>query len=658
MLEFGKADWRTFARGIEKEWLVTNGLGGFASGTVIGANARRYHGLLVASLRPPTRRVLLWAKLEERFVAGGETYNLAANETRAGVTDAGFWHLQRFVADPLPTFIYSFGDITLEKTVFMVHGQNTTVVRYRVRNGARPATLWLTPLVNCRDFHGNTYRGQVDFKVRPLPDGVQIQGFPDVPALVLTVTTGEFFCRPDWYYGMFYALEEERGLNPVEDHFMPGSFAVGFAPGEEKIFAVVGSAGKKAVDPETALAREKERLAGLLTRAGLDDDLARPLVLAADAFIARRASTGAATVVAGYPWFTDWGRDAMIALPGLTLVTGRYEEAREILLTFARHARRGLIPNTFPDAGGEPWYNTVDASLWYFQAVHKYLCYTGDHDFVRHEIFPVLEEIIASYAAGTDFNIRVEADGLVAAGSPGVQLTWMDAKVGDWVVTPRHGKPVEVQALWYNALCVFGRLADRYGAEDPFRDLAPRVRDTFVQKFWYNDGRYLYDVLGEEGPDAALRPNQILALSLAHPVLDPDTGRRVVQVVWRELYATYGLRSLAPGDPAYRGVYRGDVVARDGAYHQGTVWGWLIGPFITAFRRVHGYSAVSREQAAAFIAPFRAHLRDHGVGFVAEIFDGNEPITPRGCPFQAWSTAELLRAYVEDVLERAPRDWT
>ncbi|HAG06746.1 MAG TPA: glycogen debranching protein [Peptococcaceae bacterium] len=642
---------------MEKEWLVTNGLGGFASGALIGANARRYHGLLVAALRPPTRRVLLWAKLEERLVAAGETYNLAANQTRAGVTDAGFWHLQRVVVDPLPTFTYSFGDITLEKTVFMVHGRNTTVVRYRVKNGARPATLWLTPLVNCRDFHGNTYRGQVDFEATPLADGVKVRGLPDVPALVLFSTAGEFHCRPDWYYGMFYALEDERGLNPVEDHFMPGSFAVELAPGEEKVFSVTGSTGEERVDPEAALVRERERLAALVDRAGYDDELARCLVASADAFIVRRESTGAATVIAGYPWFTDWGRDAMIALPGLTLVTRRFAEAKEILYTFARYARRGLIPNTFPDAGGEPWYNTVDAPLWYFQAVHKYLAYTNDHDFVCEEIFPVLQDIIAGYVDGTDFNIHMDEDGLITAGSPGVQLTWMDAKVGDWVVTPRHGKPVEVQALWYNALCLFDRLAARYGRRNSFRGLPPRVRDGFVQKFWYNEGRYLYDILGEDGPDAALRPNQILALSLAHPILGPDEGRRVLHAVWRELYATYGLRSLAPGDPAYRGVYRGDVVARDGAYHQGTTWGWLIGPFITAFRRVHGYSEASRRQAAAFVAPFKVHLRDHGIGFVAEIFDGNEPIVPRGCPAQAWSTAELLRAYVEDVLERGARDW-
>lgn len=656
-MEFGKADWRTFERGIEKEWLVTNALGGFAAGTIIGASARRYHGLLVASLCPPTRRVLLWAKLEERLVADGETYNLAANQTRAGVTDAGFWHLQRVVVDPFPTFVYSFADITLEKTVFMVHGRNTTVVRYRVKNGSRRATLWLTPLVNCRDFHGNLYRGDVDFKVAPFADGVRVHGLPHVPALVLSCPGGEFYYRPDWWYGMFYALEEERGLNPVEDHFIPGSFVVDLASEEEKVFSVIGSIDAVRIDPEAALARERDRMAALIERAGYDDELARRLVVSADAFVARRESTGAATVIAGYPWFTDWGRDAMIALPGLTLVTGRFEEAKEILLTFARYARRGLIPNTFSDAGGEPWYNSVDASLWYFQAVHKYLAYTGDHDFIRQDIFPVLENIIASYVAGTDFNIRMDGDGLITAGCPGMQLTWMDAKVGDWVVTPRYGKPVEVQALWYNALCVFDRLATGYGINNPFRDLAARVRSSFVQKFWYNEGGYLYDVLGEHGPDTALRPNQILALSLAHPLLGPDEGRRVVQVVWRELYATYGLRSLAPGHPAYRGTYRGDVVARDGAYHQGTVWGWLIGPFITAFRRVYGYSEESRQRAAAFVAPFRTHLRDHGIGFVAEIFDGNEPIIPRGCPAQAWSTAEVLRAYVEDVLERGARDW-
>ncbi|OAT80246.1 amylo-alpha-1,6-glucosidase [Desulfotomaculum copahuensis] len=654
-MRFGKGEWRSFERGAEKEWLVTNGLGGYASATIIGANTRKYHGLLVASLQPPVRRTLLLAKLEERVETAGRVYNLATNQTDRGVTEFGFVHLQQVLLDSFPTFIYSFADIILQKQVFMVYGENTTVIVYRIHNGAEAALLRLTPLVNCRDFHWTTRKGQVSFTQEKIAHGTNIRNASGVPPLRLVSSAGDFSAGEDWFYNMYYAAESERGESALEDHFIPGQFTVPLAAGQETTVTFIATVEDVfTLDGPALQEMENRRLQELVERAGYRDGLARRLVQAADAFIVRRDSTGAKSIIAGYHWFNDWGRDTMIALPGLTLVTRRFEDAREILFTFARYCKDGLLPNMFPDADGEPLYNTADASLWYFQAVWKYLQYTGDYSFVRGEIYPVLKEIIRRHVEGTRFNIKMDADGLLTAGSPGVQLTWMDAKVDQWVVTPRHGKPVEINALWYNALCIMRELAVRYEDEFPYQDLPGRVRDSFRRQFWFAGGNYLYDVIVDGGADASLRPNQIIALSLPYTMLDREQGRQVLRRVWQELYATYGLRSLSPGDPAYRGVYSGDRVQRDGAYHQGTVWSWLIGPFVTAFRRVHNYSTASRLQAARLLSPFRDHLRDHGTGFISEIFDGNEPVIPRGAIAQAWGVAEVLRAYVEDVLEIKP----
>lgn len=649
-MHFGKEAWRTFERGCEREWLVTNGIGGFAAGTLVGANTRRYHGLLVAALNPPLRRFLLLAKLDERLEAEGLYYNLATNCTAGGVTESGFVHLQRAVVDPFPEFTYSCGHILLRKLVFMPSGINAVVVLYRIYNGGGRARLVLVPLVNCRDYHGNTYRGEVEFQQEPVAGGVRISGREGIPPLLLRSSAGEYFSCPDWFYGMRYPAEEERGLNPWEDHFLPGRFEVELPPREETVFAVVAAAGA-GPEPGTAeklLIKERRRLGRLVQAAGLRDPFARALVRASDAFVVRRREPDSATILAGYPWFTDWGRDTMIALPGLTLVTGRYATAREILVFFGTHVKDGLLPNLFPDGGGEPLYNTVDAALWYFQAVYKYLQYTGDEEFVFRTALPVLDAILRRYIEGTHFGIRMAEDGLITAGDHGVQLTWMDAKVDEWVVTPRHGKAVEINALWYNAVCILEKLCARFKIAFPYPGLPERIRRGFAA-FWHPDG-YLYDVIREEGKDASIRPNQVFAVSLPYSPLSLEQARAVVGRVEAELYTPYGLRSLSPGDPAYKGRYCGDRRSRDGAYHQGTVWSWLIGPFVTAYRRVHRTEA-ARERARLFLLPFSDHLADHGVGYVSEIFDGDEPHWPRGCFAQAWSVAEVLRAYVEDVLQ-------
>ena len=649
-MHFGEEAWRTFERGCEREWLVTNGLGGFASSTIIGANTRRYHGLLIAALKPPTRRFLLVAKIDEHVNAGGVYYNLGTNHTAGGVTDSGFVHLQRVVVDPFPEFTYSFGQILLRKLIFMPYGQNATVILYRVYNGGPRANLALIPMVNCRGYHENHYKGEVDFRQEPVSRGIKITGREGIPPLLLRSDKGEFLVSSDWFYGMHYPVEAERGLNPWEDHFLPGRFEVELPPQEETVFTVVASAGEGPV-PEMAtklLAKELARLGKIEKAAGSRDPLVRLLARAADSFVVRRTVTGIPTIIAGYPWFTDWGRDAMIALPGLTLITRRFDEAREILSFFGAHIKNGLLPNFFPDDGGEPLYNTVDAALWYFQAVYKYLQYTNDEAFVLEAMLPVLTEILTHYMEGTRFGIRMDSDGLIQAGDPGIQLTWMDAKVGDWVVTPRHGKAVEINALWYNAVCILEEIHKRFGLACPLTGLRQRVRDGFGA-FWCSEG-YLYDVLQSGGRDASIRPNQIFAVSLPHSPLSQEQARAVVNKVETELYTPYGLRSLSPRDPAYKGCYVGNPESRDAAYHQGTVWSWLIGPFVTAFRRVNNYSEESRERARAMLLPFIDHLGDHGVGYISEIFDGDVPHWPRGCIAQAWGVAEILRAYVEDVL--------
>ncbi|OPX82567.1 MAG: Amylo-alpha-1,6-glucosidase [Pelotomaculum sp. PtaB.Bin013] len=537
----------------------------------------------------------------------------------------------------------------------MVHGQNTTVILYKITNGASPGVLRLIPMVNCRGYHFITYADQINFTQNRINGGVSVKGREEVPPLLLTVSDGAYNPGGNWFKGMAYLEEKERGENCFEDHYIPGFFEVSLAAGENKTVAVIASTVElDNPDGEKLLERARGRQRELENLAGYDETLARRLVRAADAFIVRRRSTGAKTVIAGYPWFTDWGRDTMIALPGLTLVTKRFNDARDILLTYARQCKKGLLPNCFPDGDEAPLYNTVDASLWYFQAVYKYLVYTGDLEFIHEQIYPVLKEIIHWYINGTDYNIFMDEDGLLNAGTPDVQLTWMDAKVDGWVVTPRNGKPVEVNALWYNALCVLEILAGVYGERLAFQDLTARIKSSFTTSFWSEKEGYLCDVISPEGKDWKVRPNQLLAVSLPYSMLSGEQARRVVHKVWRELYVAYGIRSLSPECGEYKGVYTGDRVQRDGSYHQGTAWSWLMGPFVTAYRKSYNYSAASREQAYRFLEPFRNHLRDRGVGQVSEIFDGNEPVAPKGCFAQAWGGAEVLRAYVEDVLEIRP----
>jgi predicted glycogen debranching enzyme len=651
-IEFGKADWRTFEQGILREWLLTNGIGGFASSTIIGANTRRYHGLLVASLSPPVQRHLILSKIDESIEIYGRHYNFYSFQTPDYIMK-GYTYLQRVIINPLPTFIYSIEDVLIEKKISMVYGKNTTAVVYRILNGGSNVKLKLTPLVNFRDYHHNSNRAYMSFTHSAYDERLLIRpGNYDLD-INIYCSDGIFVRKEDcWFFNMDYPVERERGLQSTEDHFIPGYFVVELKPWENKCITLISTIEKEISNKDgvAIIAEEEERIKKLLDITGYKDDFALKLAAAADNFIVHRESTEGKTIIAGYPWFTDWGRDTMIALPGLTLCTRRFKDAKEILQTFAKHSRYGLVPNVFSDAGHEPAYNTADAALWYFEAVFKFIEYTGDYLFIQENIYTVLKEIVDSYINGTKFDIKMDSDYLICAGNEDTQLTWMDAKIGEWVVTPRYGKAVEINALWYNALRVMSYLSGKF--EDThflYSEIANKVKYSFESSFWNEEKQCLYDVVREDLKDDRVRPNQVIAVSLSYPVIKGEKARKVIEKVWRELYTAYGLRSLSPSSSEYVGVYKGTQHSRDGAYHQGTVWAWLTGRFITGYLKIYGYTDENKRRAAMLIEPFKDHLRDAGIGSISEIFDGNEPLTPRGCFAQAWSVGEVLRAYVEDL---------
>ncbi|MGH7379817.1 MAG: amylo-alpha-1,6-glucosidase [Candidatus Methylomirabilales bacterium] len=664
MIRFGPEVCGDLHAALGREWLETNGLGGFASSTIVGLNTRRYHGLLTAATKPPVGRLVLLSKCEEALLIDGRRFELSANRYPGAVHPLGHQYLKQFRLDPFPVFTYVIEGREIEKSVFMRHGENSMVIQYAFRAPAdRPTAgsppgpgriqLEVRPLIAFRDYHSTTHENPVlDPHVEAEPNLASVAPYAGLPRLYLAHDADALDPAGTWYRNFEYDVERERGLDFREDLFSP--FTLTFDLTRRAQATIVASTERTDIRLVPASRQaEVTRRAAVLAASPAQDDLVRTLVAAADQYLVARGDEK--TVIAGYHWFSDWGRDTMIALPGLTLVTGRADVARSILLAFARHADRGMLPNRFPDAGEQPEYNTVDATLWFFEAVRALLLYTGDYEFVRANLYPVLSDIIAWHVRGTRYGIRMEEDGLLTSGAEGVQLTWMDAKVGDRVVTPRRGKPVEIQALWYNALRVMAHLAEELGdlaGHERYVKMAAQAQRNFNRLFWNDAAGCLYDVVDGEDRDPSIRPNQILALSLAHPLLSDERARRVVEVVARDLLTPYGLRSLAPGDPRYRGRYEGDPASRDGAYHQGPVWPWLMGPFISAYVKVNGRSQQAREQAAQWLAPFREHMREAGLGHVSELFDGDAPHRPRGCIAQAWSVAELLRAAVEDVLGR------
>jgi predicted glycogen debranching enzyme len=633
---------------------VTNGLGGFACGTVAGANTRRYHGFLMASLSPPVERTLLVAKVELNVRYLGIECELSANEFAGGaISGTGFVHLESFASvDGIPSWRYAVADALLEQRIFMAPGSNTSYLCLELLRASAPLRVTLKPLVTYRDYHSQN-RGAMPFQV----DATQarecrIQACAGARPYRLCMSEGTFTASPTWCWNFWHRVEADRGLDAVEDLLAPGSFTVDLTLHRPVfLLATAESAapapGAEVLDALRTKTRELSRPLPAASPAWI-----RALAIASDQFIVRRdvacaAPVAGASVIAGYPWFADWGRDTMISLPGLATSLGRHDLAAGILRTFAGFIDGGMLPNNFPDAGETPHYNTADATLWMFQALDDHLAARRDPDLVR-DLFPSLMSVIHAHAAGTRYGIRVDpVDGLLHAGETGTQLTWMDAKHGDQAFTPRVGKPVEINALWMNALSVAVRLAAQAGdsgGKSFCQALLTRAGSSF-KRFWNEQRGCLYDVIDVDGggaPDDRIRPNQLFAVSLPYSALSTDQMRAVVDVCARELLTSHGLRTLSPSDPGYVGRYAGDAGQRDAAYHMGTVWAWLLGPFSRAHFRVYGDARL----AQSFLAPMEQHLHGECVGSLSEIFDGDAPHTARGCFAQAWSVAEILRSWL------------
>jgi predicted glycogen debranching enzyme len=666
MIALGRKQLQDLESALGREWLETNGLGGYASSTAIGINTRKYHGLLVAALRPPVDRVLLVSRLEETLVMGESRFHLGAAEYQDTIYPDGFRYLEDMRIDPFPIFTYVAGGVKLTKSVFMLHGRNATCVTYHIEpatdgSGLDGVRLEVRPILAYRSHH-HLMRETSEFDTtvtRTQEGGVRLQPIKGLPPVFIACDPGEFAQAGYWYRNHLYRREKESGYACSEDLYSPGVVTLSFAG--SSCGCLTFSADQE-VAPDARLAdAERHRRAGLV--AGSLSALAasplaeRPigkhLLAAADAFVARRGEDGR-TLIAGYPWFSDWGRDTMISLPGLTLATGRHDDARRILATYAASIDHGLVPNLFPDFSNTARYNTIDATLWMFEAVRRYYDVTGDGQTVT-SLLPHLRDSIRAHVEGTLYGIKTDDDGLVRGGEPGVQLTWMDAMFQDEVMTARRGKPVEINALWYNALRVMADFCGAFGGlaeERKYDQMAAKVSRAFNKKFWNDEKGCLYDCIDLVGKDDSVRPNQVIAISLTYPVLDTSRWKPVMDVVERELLTPYGLRTLSPNDPRYRGVYEGDLGTRDKAYHQGTVWTWLLGPFVRAYLRTHGRSEKTLVFCTHLVEGFEEHLSDAGLGQVSEIFDGDPPHRPRGCIAQAWSVAALLRVIAEDLADR------
>ena len=647
--------------GVQKEWVLTNGIGGYAGSSVTGAHARKHHGYLIASLHPPVERFVILSKINEHLIRSSEKMDFTVEQYLAddGSTAyrEGIEYLHSFTYDGLVHFTTKAPEFTMTKTLAFEHGKNTIAVSYDIQNDGEAATLVLTPLFNYRVHHDASTVDTLKFDTTYEQTEIRLvpQQNKDITIRLFTDDGTVVPCEEKYTTGMQLQKELDVESDALDDNYTPYQIEFPLDAGCRKKISIVctieDAYEKDAFATATA---EMARFDALEKKAGYHDELAETLTIAADHFLAYRQSTGLMTVLAGLPWFTDWGRDTMIALTGLTLATGRYQDARDILTTFARYVHHGMVPNMFPDEGTAPLYNTADASMWYFYAVGKYLEYTGtpeDYAFVRETIYPKLKEIIAAYEHGTDFSIYMEEDGLIHAGSGLDQVTWMDVRVGDWVATPRHGKPVEINALWYHALCLMEEWATRFGEDGShYAALAAHAKESFAKEFWNEKDGCLYDVVdGLEG-DATLRPNQIYAVSLPHRMLDADKEKKIVDKVYEKLYAKTGLRSLSPDDKEYHPTYEGCLDKRDHAYHQGTSWGFLLGGFLTAYVHVYGTSKEVITRVDAMLDATREQFYHGCIGSIAEIFDGNEPHTSRGCYAQAWSVGEILRAYTEDIL--------
>lgn len=666
--QYTQKDWTTFKEGIKREWAVTNGIGGYAGSSMIGAHSRTHQGYLIASLHAPIERYLVFSKINETATVGTSTVSFETSQHCASgktVYTEGQKFLTSFIYDGSVHYTYETDNFSFEKHITLKRNANVCAVAYELTAGDSDCTFTLTPLFNYREHSESS-----------TPDTLKFETFTEdrifylVPeknkdiAIRFQTSEGTFSERETVYdIDMQLQIEVDLETDGLDCHYCPVDLSIAVPANTTKKVSILCSIGDVNERPAPvsgteafSILEENARChAELFEKAGYHDSFANQLVLASDQFLTYRESTKMMTVLAGLPWFTDWGRDTMIAFTGLTLCTKRFKEAEEILLTFARYIRHGIVPNMFPDDNMPPLYNTVDASLWYFYAVYQYLHYNPAAEaeaFVKEQIFPHLKEIISAYEKGTDFSIYMEDDGLIHAGSGLDQITWMDVRVGDWVATPRHGKPVEINALWYNALRIMESLCEKFDEDaSAYRTRAEQVKESFNAKFWDSANQCLFDVVDGDEPDDHIRPNQVYAVSLPFSLLPEEQEKAVVALVEKELFVGCGLRSLAPDHPDYHGIYCGALAKRDAAYHQGTAWGFLLGGFFSAYMKVNHHSSSAAANAVRMLEPVRKHLTDSGcIGSISEIFDGDAPHNPRGCYAQAWSVGEVLRCYCEDIL--------
>lgn len=666
--QYTQKDWTTFKEGIKREWAVTNGIGGYAGSSMIGAHSRTHQGYLIASLHAPIERYLVFSKINETATVGTSTVSFETSQHCASgktVYTEGQKFLTSFIYDGSVHYTYETDNFSFEKHITLKRNANVCAVSYELTAGDNDCTFTLTPLFNYREHSESS-----------TPDTLRFDTFTEdrtfylVPeknkdiAIRFQTSEGTFSERETVYdIDMQLQIEVDLETDGLDCHYCPVDLSIAVPANTTKKVSILCSIGDVNERPAPVSATEAFSIleknarchAELFEKAGYRDSFANQLVLASDQFLTYRESTKMMTVLAGLPWFTDWGRDTMIAFTGLTLCTKRFKEAEEILLTFARYIRHGIVPNMFPDDNMPPLYNTVDASLWYFYAVYQYLHYNPAAEaeaFVKEQIFPHLKEIISAYEKGTDFSIYMEDDGLIHAGGGLDQITWMDVRVGDWVATPRHGKPVEINALWYNALRIMESLCEKFDEDaSAYRTRAEQVKESFNAKFWDSANQCLFDVVDGDEPDDHIRPNQVYAVSLPFSLLPEEQEKAVVALVEKELFVGCGLRSLAPDHPDYHGIYCGALAKRDAAYHQGTAWGFLLGGFFSAYMKVNHHSSSAAANAVRMLEPVRKHLTDSGcIGSISEIFDGDAPHNPRGCYAQAWSVGEVLRCYCEDIL--------
>ena len=650
-MKIGAEVCRNLDRALSLEWLETNGRGGFSSGTIAGANTRRYHAFLLTARKPPSERFVLVNHLEEWVEVNGRSFPLSTNCYPGTVHPEGYKACNSFTSDPWPTWIYDCAGIWIQRELLCVQGRDLIIVRWRLlEKGKLPVTLRVRPMLSGRDYH-STHRENMalDTNQTEGEQTVDWQPYHDLPA-VRAFHTGGYRRDAHWFRQVQFIVEQQRGLDHTEDWWSPGEFAFQLNAGDDAIL-VFTTESIEGLNAAALITGEQIRRVGLQVAAPINDPLAHQLWRATEMYLSERGMRH--TVIAGYPWFIDWGRDTFISLPGLCLVTGRHDIAWQVIESFSAHVSEGMVPNRFPDIGEQPEYNTIDASLWFVHAIDRYLAATDDSRLVRGIAWPVVKRIIDGYRQGTRYGIRMDHDGLITGGVPGVQLTWMDAKVGDRVVTPRYGKPVEIQALWIRALAIgeaFAAKFDETKYASRCRKDRAKALASFRQRFWYGDGGYLYDVIdGPDGQDASLRPNQLYALSLHDDLVPKDQAASVLRLVEDHLLTPVGLRTLSPRDPRYCASCNGGVAERDGAYHQGTVWPFLLGPFVTAWMKTFGHNDATRNKARSFLAGLEAHLHEACLGQVSEIFDAQAPHQPRGCYAQAWSVAEPLRALMEDL---------